>query len=461
MKNRLLWKLFFVVTISTIILFWLIDLISHHTEESMSYIDMSYRQELRAYAKKAEHLLYEEGEEALETWVKEIEEKEDTWIAIANSSITTLANTQLSQHYIDVFTLGRSLEWKIHLYFAQNPTMDIPFADGKNRFLIQLPERMRPGSNLLIIDLLLQIAIPFLVLCLITFILYRHMMKPLKKLEKATRQFSEGKFNVRARDGASHRDDELTKLASTFDNMADRISTLIISQRQLLADLSHELRTPLARLNIAVDCVDQNIDSKNALERLRYESANMQQLIDDALTLAWFNTESPELILEELEITSLLQVIIEDARYEFANHNIQLIQPNKDINIKGAHQALNAAIENIIRNGLHYTPEGKTLMVKLETNSDHLLIQVIDQGPGVAEEHLEDIFNPFFRIKNTRQDHQSDERFISSQKAGYGLGLALAKRQIIAIGGRVHAENVGHQFGNGLRVVIKLPYQSN
>ncbi|MEP2603347.1 MAG: histidine kinase sensor domain-containing protein [Paraglaciecola sp.] len=440
------------------IFFWLIDLVASHTEDSMSYIDQGYRAELRAYAKEAERILYQEGEEALAIWVKDLEQKEDTWIAIANYSLGTLSNTHFAQRYIDEFRLGRSLDWKIHLYFSGNPTMDIFFEDGVNHFLIQLPQRMRPGSNLLIIDLILQIAIPFLLLCLITFVLYRYVMKPLKKLEKATQQFSEGNFDVRANEGFSHRQDELTKVASTFDHMAERISTLITDQRQLLADLSHELRTPLTRLNIAVDCVEQDLDSQNALERLRYESSNMQGLIDDALTLAWFNTESPALALEDLDITALLQVIVDDARYEFSQHTIELIQPHDELIIKSAHQALTAALENIVRNGLSHTPVGKTLTVQLTLNTSTLLIEIKDQGCGVPEEHLEEIFKPFFRVS---ENNNADERSVSSKKSGYGLGLALAKRQIIALGGSIKAENIINEQTTGLIVSIQLLYESS
>lgn len=457
MKNRLLWKLLSIIAVGTVIFFWLIDLVASHTEDSMSYIDQGYRAELRAYAKEAERILYEEGESALALWVKGIEEKENTWIAISRPSIENLADTQLSDAYIETFALGRDLEWKIHLYFKYNPTMDIPFEDGITRFLIQLPQRMRPGKNLFIIDLLLQIALPFLILCLITFILYKHVMKPLKRLEKATRRFSEGDFNVRASESLTQRNDELTRLSSTFDNMADRISTLIIDQRQLLADLSHELRTPLTRLNIAVDCVEQDIQSQSALERLRYESSNMQGLIDDALTLAWFNTESPKLELHDLDITALLQVIVEDARFEFSQHTVDLIQPDQEITIKSAHQALTAAIENIIRNALFHTPIGKTVTISLYRESDSLVIKVKDQGCGVPEEYLEDIFKPFFRIK---KDATDNERVVSSKKSGYGLGLALAKRQILALGGNIRAENINHEKATGLMVSIRLPYES-
>lgn len=458
MKKRLLWKLLGVIAIGTVALFWLIDLVASHTEDSMSYIDQTYRTELRSYAKEAERILTSEGEAALAVWIKNLEQKENTWIAITRPVLETLADTDFSGRYKSEFTLGRSLDWKIHLYFKENPTMDILFSDERTHFLIQLPQRMRPGSNLLIIDLLLQIALPCLILCLITFVLYQQVMRPLRRLEHATQAFSEGDFNARAGNTPNKQNDELTHLTATFDAMAGRISTLIVDQRQLLADLSHELRTPLTRLNIAVDCVEQDLDKQQALARLRYESSNMQELIDDALTLAWFNTESPKLALEPLDIVDLLQIIIEDARFEHPEHPLQLEIAKPSIFVESAQQALAAALENTIRNALAHTPTQQVVKVRVITLDNRVCIYVDDQGPGVPEKYLEEIFQPFFRIQ--KQDNLTREsRAISSKKSGYGLGLALAKRQILALDGTIKAFNRYNDHDNiqGLTLLISLP----
>ena len=457
MRKRLFWKLLGVIAVSTVLMFWLIDLIVSHTEDSMSYIDQEYRNELRSYAATAEHMMNTQGEDVLADWIRDLEEREDTWVAIAKPEIQTFAQTELSDHYKSVFTLARSVDWKIHLYFKQNPTMDIPFSDGETRFLIQLPQRMRPGSNLLIVDLLLQIALPFLILCFISYFLYQQVMRPLKQLEQATKLFSDGDFSVRANKDLTNKPDELTQLAVTFDRMAVRISTLIVDQRQLLADLSHELRTPLTRLGIAVDSVEQDIDKQQALQRLRYESANMQGLIDDALTLAWFNTESPSLSKEELDIADLLHVIIEDARFEFPEHSLILQIPDSELIIQTAQQALAAAIENIIRNSLTHTPIGRCVTVHLRQTATEFVLTVEDEGRGVPEQHLEDIFMPFFRVNQTKHDSAC----VSSTKTGYGLGLALAKRQILALGGNIQAKNRYDDQRNcmGLTMLITLPTQ--
>ena len=459
MKRRLLWKLLSVIAVSTVLLFWLIDLISNQTEESMSYIDQQYRDELRAYAATAERILMTQGESALADWVRTIEERENTWIAIAQPDIQTFAQTDLSDHYKSVFTLARSVDWKIHLYFKENPTMDIPFSDGQTHFLIQLPQRMRPGGNLLIVDLLLQIALPFLILCLISYVLYQQVMHPLKRLEQATKRFSDGDFSVRASHNVKQKPDELSHLAKTFDQMAIRISTLIVDQRQLLADLSHELRTPLTRLNIAVDSMEQDLNQQQALQRLRYEAENMQGLIDDALTLAWFNTESPTLVLEELDIVALLHVILDDARFEFPENIICLATPAPEIVIQTAQQALAAAIENIVRNGLTHTNKGLRLEIRLVQQPDNIRLYIDDQGPGIPEHHLEDIFKPFFRLNKTASQDNA-ESAVSSKKSGYGLGLALAKRQILALDGTIQALNRydENQQCLGLTVVICLPH---
>ena len=178
--------------------------------------------------------------------------------------------------FVDRFQIGRSPEWKIHLYFSENPVMEVPFVDDNTHFLIQLPQRMRPGSLLLATRLTLQIALPLVILSLLSFMLYRHLMTPLKQLENATKDFANGNLEARAMAAMPKRNDELTGLAQTFDKMAQRTSSLIYNQRSLLADLSHELRTPLARIDMAIDFVEQDINREQALSRLRYEASTMR-----------------------------------------------------------------------------------------------------------------------------------------------------------------------------------------
>lgn len=458
MKNTLFWRLCAFIAFGTVLLFWALSWLTNHTETSMSFIDADHQQQLLDYGKQAERILRYEGEPSLASWLQDFQQKEDTWAAVVRSNITPFADSSLPNQYIERFQLGRSVEWKIHLYFAENPTMEIPFSDASSHLLIRLPQRMRPGAFLIYAKVFLQIALPLILLSILSFVLYQHVMTPLRRLENATNAFSEGKLDVRVSPYLSVRNDELTRLAATFDHMAERISKLIYNQRQLLADLSHELRTPLTRIDMAVDFVEQNINPKQALERLRSEASTMRNLVEDTLTLAWLNNESPRLNNDDFDLVELLDVICEDARFEYPDRRLTSVLPENVLITHSSQIALGQAIENIIRNALRHTPTESEVNVSFANCNNQYTLIVRDQGTGVPDEMLSDIFKPFFRVDKARS---SDSRLAPTQNNhGFGLGLALAHRQIAAVGGTIKALNYYSEKGHraGLQIIISIPH---
>ncbi|MEP1384522.1 MAG: histidine kinase sensor domain-containing protein [Paraglaciecola sp.] len=460
MKNRLLIKLCCIIGAGTVLLFWMIDILSSQAEQSMSSIADEHKQELRDFAKQAEYIYLKQGEAALEVWLDDLREQEETWIAVAYSDIKPLANSDFTYRYEQGIWLGRSIDWMIHLYFEYNPIMDIPFSDKNTHFLIQLPQRMRPGKYYTYADSAIQFALPLVLLSLLSLVLYQHLMSPLRRLENATKQFSEGNFDVRINASLDSRDDELTALADTFDHMADRTSKLIASQRQMLSDLSHELRTPLTRMDMAVDFLELQLDPKKAADRLRYEAINMRELVEDALTLAYLDTERPKLNNETFDLAELINVICEDSRFECPNHTLITHLPDQALMKNSSQRALGQAIENVIRNALHYTPTDKNVMVFLSKADTLYSLVIQDEGQGVPEELLEDIFKPFFRVDKARtlSDAQSELK-IGQKRSGFGLGLSLALRQVEAVKGTIKASNYYSADAQklGLLITIELP----
>ena len=438
MKNKLLWRLCAFIAVGTVLLFWAIAWLTNHTETSMSFLDKTHQETLYAYGKEAEKIYLEKGEEGLAVFLKEIRTKENTWLAVLNSEMTTFADTKMLDEFADRFQIGRSPEWKIHLYFSENPVMEVPFVDNNTHFLIQLPQRMRPGSLLLATRLALQIALPLVILSLLSFMLYRHVMTPLKQLERATKDFANGNLEARAMATMPERNDELTTLAQTFDKMAQRTSSLIYNQRSLLADLSHELRTPLARIDMAIDFVEQDINREQALSRLRYEASTMRELVEDTLTFAWLNTESPQLNSDDFDLVELVNVICEDARFEYPDRTLCVSTPECASIEKSSQLALGQALENIVRNALRHTPQQSKVSVILVSDNNNYVITVTDEGTGVPESMLDAIFEPFFRVDKAR----ATKNYVhAAKRSGFGLGLALAKRQIAAVGGDISACN--------------------
>ncbi|MDG9927716.1 MULTISPECIES: sensor histidine kinase [unclassified Pseudomonas] len=439
MKRQLFWKLCIVIALGSVLLFWLIARLAWQTEERMSFIDPEHQRTLKHYGAQAEALYQAGDHDALARWLETLQQQEQTWAAVVESEVRPLAGV-LNERFHEGFSLGRDVAWKIHLYFPENPIMDLPFADGRTHFLIILPQRMRPGLYWHYVWLLLQFVVPLATLVGVCWLLYRHLMQPLGRLEQATRQFADGGYGVRVRSLLGSRNDELASLAGTFDAMAERTGQLIIDQRQRLADMSHELRTPLTRIEMAVSLAEQEPGNRRLLERIRGECGEMRRLVEDALTLGWLENERPELRDETLDLTALVDSILDDARFEFPDRRLVAELPGEAMLAGSSHRALGQAIENVVRNALDHTPPGGEVRVALAEAGDAYRLTVADQGPGVPEPWLERIFRPFFRA--------------SGERAGFGLGLALAERQVQATGGRILARNLD---GGGLQLELRLP----
>lgn len=464
MNRKLFWKLCLIIATGVVALFYVIGLLTSRTEEGMSLLAVEDRQTLTAWGAEAQELYLAGDKQALSTWLHALQDKESTWASIASYDIERIAGGMLDDRFNQGYNLGRNVQWKVHLYFADNPVMEVPFKDQQISFLIQLPERMRPGVYWRYTEITFQIILPTILLALLSFILYRHIMKPLLQLQLATGRFSKGQFDVRAKTLMGERNDEFSDLATAFDQMAARIGDQIISQRQLIADLSHELRTPLTRLDIALGAVkDNSASSENAnfeyissenIERIDRESKHIRKLVEDTLTLAWLENEQPELQQESLELIDLLDVLIDDAKFEFPDRQIVSDFPDSALIENSSHRAAGQALENILRNALRYTSNGKKVFVTVRDLSHEFQIDIVDQGPGVPEEFLNTIFKPFFRVDKSR----------AAQGNSFGLGLALAQRQLSAIRARVSAANVmrsTHICSSveivGLRMTINLP----
>lgn len=444
MKRRLFWKLCTTITVGTIALFWIIHHLILQTEQHMSFIDQKYQQQLIDYASHAEKLYLQGDEKKLAEWIKTLQQQEDTWVALIRSKLTPMAGSEMDDYFVENFALGRDVSWKIHLYFAQNPIMDITFSDGHTHFLIRLPQRMRPGGYWTYTSLLLQIALPMLLLAILSVVIYQHVMSPLRQLEKATKQFSDGDYQVRVRDDLGKRNDEIAALASTFDSMAERIGAQIQTQRNLTSDLSHELRTPLTRVELALSIAEQSHPGDESLQRIRQECQQMRDLVEDALTLAWLENERPALRNESLDLTDLIDSIVENAGFEFPKHVITVQTPETAYLHQSSDRALGHAIENILRNALSHTPTQGTVSLSLQQYPDRFDLHIDDQGPGVPKEHLQNIFKPFFRLHTPN----------SNVHKGFGVGLALARRQVEATGGKLWAQP--HEQG-GLTMIMQLP----
>lgn len=438
-RLRLFGKLNLWIAICITTFYWLLTDLNEKVETEFSYIAEEHKQQLLDFAKQAEKIIATGNAEQLQAWKDELSRNEETLVSVIRVDVHDLVETEWDSTPYDGGYFGRHIEYPIHLYHTENPLMDIPFGNEGYHLLIRLPQRMRPGAFWNELYFASRTLLPFLFAMLISYLLYRYLLSPLRKLEYATRRYASGDFSTKIYPTIARRQDEISDLAASFDDMGNKLSAAISQQRQLIQDISHELRTPLTRIQLSLD----GNDAEEVVSRVKNEVGAMRKLVEGTLTLAWLENEKPQLNKDSVELAPLIESIVEDARFEFPCHPISCELSDIDTLQNSSHLALSQSIENIIRNACKYTPAGKDIRVKLWQQQDRIYIEVADQGPGIDEQHLEDIFKPFFRLEESRD----------REKGGFGLGLALCKRQVEACGGHISAHN---QSPQGLLMRIEL-----
>lgn len=307
--------------------------------------------------------------------------------------------------------------------------------------------------EILFYELSFNILLTIIISGLICYFLSIYVTKPLRALGDAAELLGQGKLNTRVGQFFGHSNDEINRLSSEFNQMAERLEKILLSKERLLQDISHELRSPLARMHIALELLKQKTDEANQeeLSRIELEAYRLNDLIGELLEFVRTEQSTDVLNLNEYNITKIVEDIVENANYECQNPQRVIITTIKEpVFLHIDRRLIERAIENIIRNALYYSPPDTSIDVAIEKDSAEKVVKISirDRGPGVPEEQLEKIFNPFYRVEKARE----------KTSGGYGLGLSIAKQAIKLHNGTIRASK---NEGDGLKVVIILPASAN
>ena len=300
---------------------------------------------------------------------------------------------------------------------------------------------------------------------LVCYLLAWSMTSPVTRLRRAAQSLAAGDLSARTGAPVSGRRDEMTELMRDFDRMAERIEGLVDSQSRLLKDVSHELRSPLARLSVALGLARQRAtpvvapELESSLNRIELEADRLNQLIQRLLTISRLESGTDGLRKTTLSLRELVEQVAHDAEYENPGRGCRVTSPvdmlvdmpaaaADEFLVEADSNLLRSAVENVIRNATRYTAEGTTVEVRLErqqaANGQEIVVRVLDSGPGVPDEALQKIFEPFYRLDDAR----------NRQTGGAGLGLSIADRAIRLHGGQLRASN---RKEGGLEVEIRIP----
>lgn len=404
----------------------------------------SPRERLEVHAAEARGVAERESVEGLRRWLRAIDRRELVPVLLLDTEGSDLLGRPVRERLAE--RLQRDAErGRLHRRFAE-----IRLSDG-SAYRLVMDFQGATLARLLARPRVL--ALPFIVAALVSglvcFLLARSLTAPLARLRRATEAYASGDLSTRVMPHMGRRRDEIAELAQSFDHMAGRLQELMTSQRQLLSDVSHELRSPLARLHVALGLARQRAEGRASeeLDRIEREAERLNDLIGQLLSLARLESGISEPGREPVDLAGLLSGIAADANYEArTSHRRVEFNTQTAAVIEGNGDLLQSAFENIIRNAVRYTAEGSVVTIALERDPSGTdwRVTVQDRGPGVPDDMLPKLFEPFVRVGGAR-DRAS---------GGYGLGLAIARRAILAHGGEIRAGNLPE---GGLRIEVRLP----
>lgn len=270
----------------------------------------------------------------------------------------------------------------------------------------------------------------------------RRLARPLDQLATAARKFGEGDLTARA---SLQRADELGDVGRAFDEMAERTSAVMQSQRQLMGDVSHELRTPLARIRVALELAAEDpIAARDVLADVGQDLDEIDQLIGDILTTARLEGDAAPITRQPMNLGDLAERAIDRFENRHPRRTLERAVDGADRAIECDAVLLRRAIDNLLDNAAKYSESGTPVRLAVIPNGTRVAFEVEDRGIGMSPDELERAFTPFWRADGSR----------TRKTGGVGLGLALARRIARAHGGEVTLRS---SPGQGTTARLEVP----
>ena len=289
---------------------------------------------------------------------------------------------------------------------------------------------------------------PFLII-LVIFIGYRivkNAFKPVKKISETALEIKKSK-NFSRRIELDNSEDEIHKMAYTFNEMLDTVEETFIHEKQFSSDVSHELRTPitviLAQSDYALDYVETLDEAKESFEVINRQAKKMTNLINQIMELSKMERQN-KIEKDKINFSNIILQLLEDYRTLLENNNIELITNiEKDLRIYGNKLMLERLFVNLFTNAMKFTKT--TINVSLNRINKEVILQIKDDGIGITKEDEKYIWDRFFQTSDSRN---------KDKNKGSGLGLSMVNRIV-----QLHLAtiDVESEVGKGTCFIVKFP----
>ena len=273
----------------------------------------------------------------------------------------------------------------------------------------------------------LWITVPSLIFLFISIIFLRNQIRPIVLLSQAAERFGKGQFDSDFKVSGAL---EIRQASYEFERMKRRILKHISQRTAMLSGISHDLKTPLTRLKLQIELLNKN----QKLNSLKEEITEMEKMINEYLDFASNQYSQP---VEKFNIIQLIQNLIDKS----FKKNIKIKSPNNLI-FSGRKNLIRRCIANIINNSQKYS---ENILITCKKIKKTIQITIDDDGPGIADEHKEKVFRPFYRV----------DKSSSLKDSNVGLGLSIVEDIVNSHGGTVKLLN--NPKNKGLRVSLSFP----
>jgi len=285
----------------------------------------------------------------------------------------------------------------------------------------------------------------------VSVLISRRLRRSLTELGDAAARISEGDYALRVAEGDSR---ELATLANSFNTMAGRLATVEGTRRRLLTDLAHEIRTPLASMEICVESLEDGAiePGPEAWQILASQIDRIARLADDIGQVSAAEEGRLNLVTSSIDPNELAATAVLAAKDGFERKHVRLeLHPSADgeaVAVTADAARIGQVLGNLLSNALRHTPAGGGVTLTVTHDDGAILLDVTDDGEGIAPQHVPHIFERFYRADSARdRDH-----------GGTGVGLAISQAIAKSHGGMLTATSRGP--GMGTTVTLRLPMQA-
>ena len=287
---------------------------------------------------------------------------------------------------------------------------------------------------------------------LVSLLVSRQVVAPVRDMMLASQRISEGHYNERVQvpgDVSKDELDELSQLALRFNRMAASLEQTEVIRRQLIADVTHELRTPLTAVKGSMEGLIDGVlpADEGTFQQIISEAERLQRLVNDLQELSRVEAGAYELNIHSYRVSDLLATAEARLGRQFEEKGVilEIALPNDLPQVLADEDRIGQVLLNLVGNALQYTPPGGKVQVTAAAQRGEVYITVSDSGMGIPAEHLPHLFTRFYRVDKSR----------SRAGGGSGIGLTISKYLVEAQGGSIWAQSEG--AGRGSTFTFSLP----